>query len=258
MQASLYHHSSGISFHLFEGNDGPGFTADQIHGTSNFATMFRNYLAGWEAGKSQQTVAVHIYSYNRYFNVIGNVLGRSGYHDTYEDYPSSGTSSNCNSGAVRVPSSGTGCDASIFMLGWSGNQAKYPTFNNDLLVRSTLMRWGNYDVVTGTRFNASEVPSTLSLYSNPVPADNSLPASFYLSAKPSWWGAGPWPAIGPDVTGGNITGVGGHVYKIPARLCFENVMNGAFGSSVLPFNAARCYAAAAAPSAPTNLRILTP
>jgi hypothetical protein len=256
MQASLYHHAAGISYHLFEGNDGPGFTADQIHGTSNFATVFRNYLAGWEPGKTQQTVAVHIYSFNRYFNIIGNVLGRSGYHDTYEDYPSSGTSSSCNSGAVIVPAGGKGCNASIFMLGWSGNQAKFSSFNNDLLVRSTLMRWGNYDVVTGARFNANEVPAGLSLYANPVPANNSLPASFYLSGRPSWWGSGAWPAIGPDVTGGNVTGVGGHVYKIPARLCFENVMGGAFGSSVLTFNANRCYAPNGAPVPPTNLRII--
>ena len=37
----------------------------------------------------------------------------------------------------------------------------------------------------------------------------------------------PWPAIGPDVTGGNVTAgsgaaanLGGHVYKNPAMSCF--------------------------------------
>ena len=30
--------------------------------------------------------------------------------------------------------------------------------------------------------------------------DRSLPASMYLSSKPSWWGNTPWPAIGPDVS----------------------------------------------------------
>jgi len=249
MQASLYHHSSGISFHLFEGNDGPGFTADQIHGTSNFATLFRNYLAGWEPGKSQQTVAVHIYCFNRYFNVIGNVLGRAGYHNTYEGGPASPT----------TPGPDPQSDASVFMLGWSGNQAKYPTMPNDMLVKATLMRWGNYDTATGTaRFVASEVPTGLSLYANPVPPNNVLPASMYLSGKPAWWGAGQWPAIGPDVTGGSLPSVGGHAHRIPARLCFENIMGGTFGSSVLSFNAASCYAPAGAPSAPTNLRVVTP
>jgi hypothetical protein len=247
MQAGLYHHSAGISFHLFEGNDGPGFTADQIHGTSNFATLFRNYLVGFEQGKFQQTVPMHIYSFNRYFNVIGNVLGLAGYHDNYEGGPASPTTSGPD----------VNSNASIFMLGWSGNQAKYPTMPNDLLVRSTLMRWGNYDTVTGTaRFVASEVPSGLSLYANSVPANNVLPASMYLSSKPLWWGPTPWPAIGPDVTGGSVPGVGGHAYKIPARLCFENIMGGTFGSGVLTFNASRCYAPSGAPASPRNLRIV--
>ena len=249
MQGSLYHHSAGISFHLFEGNDGPGFTADQIHGTSNFATIFRNYLVGWESAKTQQTIAVHIYSFNRYFNVIGNVLGRPGSHTNYEGFPAS----------TGVGGPDANSNTSVYMLGWSGNQAKYPTMPNDPLVRLTLMRWGNYDIVTGTsRFVATEVPSGLGLYANPLPAGTVLPASFYLSARPSWWGSGAWPAIGPDVTGGPVAGAGGHVYKIPARRCFENVMGGAFGSGLLSFDATRCYAPSGAPAIPTNLRIVRP
>ena len=30
-------------------------------------------------------------------------------------------------------------------------------------------------------------------------SDHTLPASFYLSAKPSWWDSSVWPAIGPDL-----------------------------------------------------------
>jgi hypothetical protein len=248
MQAGLYHHSAGISFHLFEGNDGPGFTADQIHGTSNFATLFRNYLVGFEPGKKQQTIPVHIYSFNRYFNVIGNVLGMAGYHASYEGAPAS----------PGTPGPDPNSNSSIFMLGWSGNQAKYPTMANDPLVRATLMRWGNYDTVTGSaRFFASEVPSGLGLYANAVPPNHTLPASMYLSAKPSWLGSTPFPPIGPDVTGGTVPGVGGHVYKIPARQCFESIMGGTFTSGLLTFNASRCYATAAgAPPTPTNLRIV--
>src|SRR5436309_4957058 len=48
MQASAYFHDGGISFVLFEGNDGIGFNADAIHGTANFGTVFRNVLPGWE------------------------------------------------------------------------------------------------------------------------------------------------------------------------------------------------------------------
>src|SRR6266436_299983 len=44
-QASSYHHSVGDAFILWVGNSGIGLTSDNIHGTSNFFTAFRNY---WE------------------------------------------------------------------------------------------------------------------------------------------------------------------------------------------------------------------
>src|SRR5581483_1404841 len=102
------------------------------------------------------------------------------------------------------------------------------------------------------------------LYANPVPATQTLPASLYLSTKPSWWGTMPWPAIGPDITGGDLPGSGGHAYRIPARVCFEDVMHGAFANTVAStFNANNCYALASsgggggadttAPSVPTGL-----
>jgi len=138
------------------------------------------------------------------------------------------------------------------------------------------MRWGNYDVVTGavrwcgnssspgwatTCGAASEVPTALSKYANAVPATTSLPASFYLSAKPSWWpSAKAWPPIGPDVTGGNIAGVGGHAYTIPAQDCYLNVMGGAINGTggVLTFKAGRCYSTVSgtSPMAPTGLQAI--
>jgi hypothetical protein len=123
---------------------------------------------------------------------------------------------------------------------------------------STLFRWGNYDTVNNAvRFVNSEVPSGLSLYANPVPASQTLPASFYLSAKPGWWGTMPWPAIGPDVTGGDIPGVAGHAYKIPAQVCYMNMGGLADGTGpILSFNASACYSGNhTAPSGPTNLKI---
>jgi hypothetical protein len=236
MIADLGSHEVGISYNLYEGNSGLAFQGDNVHGTHHFLTAFRNHLYGdiWNnPPKSANTTVAHIWTYNRYFNVVGNVLGRSPYYNTYETNLS-------------------GSGSAIFSLGDTEGPA--PT---DPLVKTTLLRWGNYDTVTGTsRFLTSEVPSGLSLYSNAVPANNNLPASFYLSGKPTWWGSMPWPAIGPDVSGGN--GPGGHSYMIPAENCWYNVMHGVLGSGgALSFNASNCYSGGSSggnpPAPPTGL-----
>ena len=239
MMAATWFHAAGTSMDLFEGNVGAGYTADDIHGTHNFETAFRNYWAGWESGKSNQTVPVNLYAGSRFFNIIGNVLGKAGYHTNYED----------------AEPSGSGYNNSIYALGWSGNGGTTDSnVPDDPNVANTLMRWGNYDVATGSvHWNTSEVPSSIAQYSNPVPSSQSLPASFFLSAKPSWWGTPwgnpPWPAIGPDVTGG--TGPGGHAYAIPAELCYNNTSKDSNG--VLNFSADSCYSSSPAPPTPTGL-----
>jgi hypothetical protein len=111
----------------------------------------------------------------------------------------------------------------------------------------SLTRWGNYDTANAAvRFEASEVPSTITPYGNPVPTTQALPPSFYLTSKPAWWSSSKaWPPIGPDVAGGNIMGLGGHANTIPAEDCFRGPMSGpADGSGgVLTFNASTCYGA---------------
>ena len=56
----------------------------------------------------------------------------------------------------------------------------------------------------------------------------------------------PWPAIGPDVTGGDLPGVSGKAYKIPSQLCYEAAsIDADYGSSnVIVFNAKSCYGSA--------------
>jgi hypothetical protein len=254
MQSPLYTHEPSNDYILWEGNDGIGITFDLIHGHARFNTVFRNRLVGWEPGKSNQTVPFHNYAFNRNHNAIGNVLGHPGYHTTY---------------TIQAGASLANCTTSIYVLGLGGNCSRGGTGGDppdDPRVAATLMRWGNWDSVNNAvRFEASEVPSTLALYRNPVPATQALPPSLYLRARPSWWvtsfGTPAWPPIGPDVTGGNLTdgvgaaaSLGGHAYKIPARLCYENLPR---VNNILTYNATQCYSsggssAGTPPSAPTN------
>jgi hypothetical protein len=234
MVPTVFAHDAGTGMNLYESNQFTGYIQDNIHGTHNFGTVFRNQFTGFEPGKVNQTNPLILDNHSRYANLVGNVLGTSGVHSVYEDSQIAGTTS--------LP------DKSIYLLGWSGALGTVVSgMPYDPLVASTLLRWGNYDYATRqTKWNASEIPS-----GNAVPASQTLPASFFLSGKPGWWGSMPWPAIGPDVTGGQDPS--GHVHAIPAQVCYNTTAKD--GSGILIFNADRCYLTAR-PASPTNLRIV--
>ena len=234
MPGPVWAHDAKMGYSLTEGTQGTGQVLDNIHGTVTFDTIFRNQYSGRDPTRTNHTQAFDIGSYARYHNIIGNVLGEAGYHNKYESYPGNTTN----------------CTTSILKIGFQSPSACSST--EDIYARSTMFRWGNYDVVNGTvRWESSEVPSGDSYYPNAVPANHTLPSSFYLTSRPSWWvttwGTPPWPATGPDITGGNVTSgsgtestLDGHANKIPARLCYENTSQ---TSGILNFDAADCYAA---------------
>jgi len=234
-------HEAGVSFALLEGNETGSLQMDDIHGTQNLDTFFRNlassndppYTSGCNPG------AIQVDGYARFMNIVGNVLG-------------SGTTTNYQS------TSSTFKSTPIYIIGTDGSAAV-----TDSLAFSSSLRWGNYDVVTAaTRWcgnssspgwsttcsSVSEVPTSLSGYAapfqNPVPATTTLPASFFIPATTtqlSWWGVctnyptcstsqtQPFPPIGPDVSGGgpvigNATDIyGGHAYDVPAAIAWEDL-----------------------------------
>jgi hypothetical protein len=256
-------------FSLSEGNIGAGHYGDSFHGTHALNTFFRNRMDGREenagSATTSSTVAVRLNPGARYYNIIGNVLGTPGYHSVYKAAYNASNVSNAVIDCGSYPEAG------------SADPNSCPTS----------MFWGNWDSVNnGVRWNSSEVPSGIESYANPVPSSNTLPASFYLSSRPSWWPSNKaWPAIGPGVSGGNVgqcnggtydsneatsstqcgggslTAVaGGMVNSIPAMDCYLNTMGGnsAGTSGPLRFDAGKCYSSSGTttqppPPPPTNL-----
>jgi hypothetical protein len=196
---------------------------DTIHGPADFITFYRNRATGWQPGGAEQTVPMYNFAWSRYTNAIGNVFGTAGYHTRYTTIAGDGTSN-------------TNCWHSIYAFGISAGCYVTGNVINDSLVAPTAMRWGNYDTVNNAvRWVSSEVPSGLSLYSNPVPSSQTLPPSFYLSSKPAFFGNAPFPLVGPDVTGGDLPNLGGFAYSTPASTCFHSTpvdTSYASGSSV--------------------------
>jgi hypothetical protein len=270
-------HSGGVDTSLLEGNITQNFAAaDNIHGTGNLSTFFRNVITGtpaqcWSSGSyssatyiacNNPLVPFQIQSFHRFYNVIGNILGTAGQNTSYLD-------------------NGGFSNSYVYSIGLGDGVP------NDPNVFNTLMLWGNCDSATGfgsCRFNGSEVPSGLSgsqaAYANPVPSSHTLPASFYYSSQPSWWPSGkPWPIIGPDITGGNLltcsSGVqtrslvtaaaqcpsgtttaygGSHAYSNPAMDCYQSLgglANGT-GPQLTNFSATTCYGASGSVSISPN------
>ena len=231
-------HDTGTGMNLFEGNEGNSFGMDLYHGPGALATAFRNYFSGRDGARTSNTAVVSIWAYNRFVNFVGNVLGTPGYHLVYED--------------SRGPQGQTGSpNRSIYLLGYSGvEESQSSGISYDLMAVTSLLRWGNFDYATAeTRWDPAEIPAD-----NAVPAAQALPASLFLTSKPSWWGAMPWPAIGPDVTGGDDPA--GHVYKIPAHACYDESPKQPDGS--LDFDAAQCYASAPPDGTPPTVSIAQP
>jgi len=287
-------HAGGDNYELMEGNVGVNYYGEDYHGSHLMQTAFRNFFTGWEscgsgqcgsAGlKDYQTNAFMLDTYNRYTNAVGNVLGTPGYHRDYQ----------VNSGFQAAD------NHAIWAIGL-GNGGVSPQVPSDPVVTTTFFRWANYDTVTGavrfcgnasdtgfvtTCLGLSEVPTLISPYPNPVPTlgdtgigQGPLPASFYLSSKPTWFGSVPFPPIGPDVINGTVgvcsgtlntvgqfagvpalsnaqctgtsllTGWAGHSNAIPAMNCALNVMGMPPDGSgpALAFDPNACYASAGPP-----------
>jgi hypothetical protein len=280
-------HTASTDYILEEGNIGGGVNLDATHGPHFFNTFFRDYFTGYEANEGvlpyQSTIPVIIDAYSRYNNMIGNVLGTAGYHTTYKCVPAAPLQKYCTGYSQYVTNA-------IWLIGWShSDQLDYnydPPTPNDMVSAPSTMLWGNFDTVhNAAQWNASEVPSADPNFPNGVPSTRTLPASFYdgvYSAHPSC-GTGlpfwknpttgtcpPYPAIGPDVTSGDIgmctsgpfkwsralaaaqcssgtfgaSGNGGSGNSNPAMRCYLNELKGPPDGTgpFLAFNRASCYA----------------
>jgi len=165
-------HGAHPMMNLIEGNYSDGrHVADNVWGSSSHNTFFRNRHT-LTPGLTGGTWNFDIQKNQQYYNIIGNVIGISKNENYYEFQNSNITISSGQKSVYRFGYTSDG-DSSA-----SGNdpQAYYTT-----------LRHGNWDGFNSTvSWNSSD--------------DHVLPASLYLSGKPSWWGSVQWPAIGPDVS----------------------------------------------------------
>ena len=281
-------HGNGDDYNLFEGNIVPSMVQDQPHGGHLMETWYRNFMPGWEScangncgvatSKTDQLESIMALSFNRYGNMVGNVLGTPAL--TYTGYVYSGATGYYTSGVQYPWNIGSGNPATT-----GGGYAGGP-IPLDPNVIASMTRFGNWDAYNAaTQWNLSEVATNVSLYPNFEPATSctsalSCPSSFVFSTRPNWWSSSiPFPAIGPDLSSGNIgactgtintageyaglpatsstqctgtaktTAWAGHVNAIPAFNCYLNLGGLLDGTgSVLAFSSS-CFSG----SVPVNV-----
>jgi hypothetical protein len=194
---------------LFEGNFGNGFHSDFYYGPSREGILFRNYFTGHDPTTTQNRIVVNLDSNQRYYSVVGNVLGsRATNAPMYFAKPNETlTWSNTTAQVWGYDFGNSDFPYSsnvIFRFGYSfigNNGGGSGLLTNDANVRATTIVHGNWTAHT----NGIQWDNSI--------ADQSIPSSLFHSSKPSWFGSLTWPPYNP--TNGS-TYAPGSITNIPA------------------------------------------
>ena len=239
------HHGSFTKYNLVEGNSNCLLHWDTIWGTSAWNTSFRNHIPGFNELSNPWGLSVSIgsvttspfgvptngvgaaawsainsaYSFQNDVSIRDDygILGNNHFGDVTGDSAISGILGYGNSSVPIV-------DTTLWPSVWS-----YQSYTSLQFGYATQSDPGSFPLDST---QAHDTATIHGWYSNVTSAttwsgalSHTLPASFYLSGRPAWWKASiPYPAIGPDVTGG--TGPGGHSYAIPAEAAYATISGG--------------------------------
>jgi hypothetical protein len=165
-------HCSFSHMELIEGNLAPHMGAANTHGNAGYFTFFRNYsstqfaspeIATDSTPRKSNVTALELQGGDVGMNVVGNVLGKVGVTQVFDQYSGS-------------------TPPSIYELGQGS-----PGSGQSDIVTTSLLRNGNWDA-----FHQSTQWGT--------GGAQTLPQSLYLTGKPAWWpGNTAWPWAGPDL-----------------------------------------------------------
>lgn len=250
MIGGVFFHGAHPQFNLLEGNVITKLDADSTWGSSSHITAFRNWIVGTNricaptsGGRAPVTCSAAHYGYQAaravqlsYLstrnNFVANLVGSA----QMRSLASSGRPL-AQSPAIEYPSQRSYDDVAY---GWSFGYGKESDDGS-----GTGCSGGTPPChqagTSATDFFHGNMSSVSSVISWAPTVPHQLPASFYLSGRPAWWGSLPFPATGPDVGGG--AGPGGHTFGNPAQRCYLRIMGGSDGgpASPRPFDPAACY-----------------
>jgi hypothetical protein len=179
-------HSPHSQFNLIEGNVIGKFGSDAYHGSGSHTVLLRNGITGTSSwtGVSNHT-AVQIDRRNLHYALIGNVLGVAGTPATYEYATESGWS---GTALFRLGFPDVGND------GYDGTFPPMDLLHSDGGPRDLYVDRDNSP--NGTTMIEGNWTSNLGRQDWTIePAQ--IPASLFLTSKPSWFGSLAWPPVDP-------------------------------------------------------------
>ena len=193
-------HGPHNMFNLIEGNVAQNICSDGYYGSSSHGTIFRNNFSGYYTNYEWPS-AIHLGHWSDYYNIVGNVLGQSGFTATYQETNNGYASSESVLYRLGYPNAGNTSYA---------KQTLNASYHNDydLTVQQTVLRTGNFDYANNAVVWDAAGAQT-------------IPASMYYLSQPNWWtrwGNTAWPPIGSDLT----TNVG----VLPAQLLYLAILAG--------------------------------
>lgn len=187
-------HGPHNSLNLYEGNVAAKLQSDGYFGSSSDDTVFRNWLHASDPVTDQFWSAVSLNRFTRNYNIIGNVLGRTGHTYTYENDTGSELYSEKFIYALGFPnignlgSTGTAQPSEGDLWAHWGTAGGVSGFQEwDLDVAHTTNRKHNWNASNGA------IP-----VSEELDEGETLPDSLAYSAQPDWWPTSlAWPPVDP-------------------------------------------------------------
>lgn len=219
---------------LLEGNYSHKFNGDAYWGAAPHITAFRNHISqhraaraplnsymsgtcsyGDYAGDSRSAVDLQGGSYDNAF--VGNVLGTSGQTLT--------GSTACNSAqggfleqtltAAQAASADAANRVSTWRVGYVQSERARTWIDTTINTQTRTANWAwccSNPSNTGS-YRCYDLHGGKGGTSNQSCSSVTVPSSFYLAAKPAFFGTQTWPWVDPTT---------GTVYTLPAKYCFEH------------------------------------
>jgi len=179
-------HSPHAQYNLIEGNFIGKFGVDGYHGSGSHTLLFRNVITGASRWPHvTNATAIQIDRRNLDYSIVGNVLGQIGKPATM-DYASQSGWQGSTIFRLGFPDMGNDGFSGTFpptSLLHSDGGPRDLYVDRDTTAVGTTMIEGNWTSVSGRQD-----------WSIP---EQTLPPSYFLSAKPAWFGSLAWPPVNP-------------------------------------------------------------